>query len=104
MLQPAALVSVFLLVAVPVLLLMTIWAAVMAMRILFPERPLPFDARACRAAARRREGKAVPVRLQDILDDQRARRAPLPERHPVLDDELNPAGSSLANDLWLRRN
>lgn len=87
-------------VAVPAIILMSVWAGVTALRLLFPEEPLPSD-----PAARRRRaaggGEFVPVRLRDILEDQQARHrvgararpgGPVAEGHP------------LADDLWLRRN
>lgn len=93
----AALFVAFFAVAVPAILLMTVWAGVMAFRLLFPERTLPFDApaRRQRAAA---YGEFRPVKLRDILEDQQAQRATVarggetPEPHPLFDD------------LWLRRN
>ncbi|WP_420456495.1 hypothetical protein [Rubrivirga sp.] len=94
----------FFAVAVPAILLMAVWAGVTAFRILFPDEPLPLDpvARRRRLAAR---GESVPVRLRDIMEDERARQAtsaaervvprgtpPSPRTHPLFDD------------LWLRRN
>ncbi|MDT0631332.1 hypothetical protein RQM47_04655 [Rubrivirga sp. S365] len=93
-----AIVTGFVLVALPTVLLMAVWTVVTVLRILFPERPLPFDAAARRQRARIR-GESVPVRLRDILEDQARQPVPappadgdLPDRHP------------LADDLWLRRN
>lgn len=83
-------------VAVPAILLMAVWAGVTALRLLFPEEPLPLDP----VARRRRKterGEFVPVRLRDILDDQRARQSVAPDGHL-------PEGPPSAGDLWLRRN
>ena len=105
MLAPAAVVSAFALVAVPVVVLMGVWTAVMVFRLVFPERPLPFDAAARRAAAQRR-GEAVPVRLEDLLADQRRRAAAPRSCHPAGEADLPPALPSgrWTSDLWLRRN
>lgn len=94
-----AIVTGFVMVAVPILLLAGVWAVVTSMRILFPERPLPFDpvVRRQRAASR---GESVPVRLRDILEDEALRQTaaagdeppPAPRPHPFVED------------LWLRRN
>ncbi|MAQ93220.1 hypothetical protein B1759_07640 [Rubrivirga sp. SAORIC476] len=98
----------FFAVTIPTILLLAVWAGVTAFRILFPDEALPMDAvsRRRRLAAR---GESVPVRLRDIMDDQRARQAVgsfpvLPgdasEPRPVDRPETNP----LFADLWLRRN
>ena len=70
--QPAAIVSGFVLVAAPFVILVTVWAAVSAFRLLVPERPLPLlpDAVLLREAARQR-GEAVPVGLAEIREDLR---------------------------------
>ena len=93
-------------VAVPAIILMSVWAGVTALRLLFPEEPLPFDP----ASRRRRatlKGEFVPVRLRDILEDQQARQSVAARmarerdaagEHPLTD------GHPLADDLWLRRN
>lgn len=84
-------------VAVPVILLLSIWAGVTAWRLLFPEEPMPMDPVARRRRATDR-GAFVPVRLRDILDDQRARQSVTP------DGGLPDATHPLDADLWLRRN
>ena len=99
-----ALVTGFFLVAIPTVLIMTVWTIVTVVRILFPERPLPFDgvSRRERAAAR---GESVPVRLRDILEDQERRRLAQPVRAPRPDGEpAEPEPHPLFDDLWLRRN
>ena len=103
--------AAFFLVAFPVIVLMTIWSVVMMGRILFPERPLPFDAAARRAAARRK-GHAVPVRLADILDDQRRQRAQQAAVAETDSTEPSPTQAEAPHghehpffaDLWDRRN
>lgn len=100
----AAIIAGFFLVALPFILLMMIWTVVTMMRILFPERDLPFDGTARRERARRR-GEAVPVRFRDLVEDQRRARAPaMPERAPTGASPRPEADSPLADDLWLRRN
>ena len=98
-----ALITGFFLLAVPTIILMGVWTAVTVARILFPERPLPFDA-TVRRQRRTLRGEAVPVRLRDILEDQvlrQARRAEAPVERPS--DEA-PAPHPLFDDLWARRN
>ena len=89
-------------VAAPAILLMAVWAGVMAFRLLFPEDALPLDpaARRQRATAR---GEMVPVRLRDIIEDQEARRA-VAARAAADDGAGGPAPNPLFDDLWLRRN
>ncbi len=91
-----ALIAGFFLVALPAILLMSIWASVTAWRLLFPNEPTPMDPVARRRQATER-GAFVPVRLRDIVDDQRARQSVVAER------DL-PETPSLDSDLWLRRN
>ncbi|MGB3544233.1 hypothetical protein [Rubrivirga sp.] len=97
MLPIGALFVAFFAVAVPAILLMAIWAGVMAFRLLFPEEALPDGA----LSARERDiarGPSHRVRVRDIMEDQQARQEVasrdhgLPDRHPLFDD------------LWLRRN
>ena len=84
-------------VAVPAIILMSVWAGVTALRLLFPEDALPTDpaARRRRAAA---DGEFVPVRLRDIIEDQQARRS------VAVRAGEGPDGHPLFDDLWLRRN
>lgn len=103
MLVPAAVLPIgalavaFFAVAVPLILLVTVWAIVTVFRLLFPERPLSFPTVRRRPPAAR--GEAT-VRLRDIVEHQaRQPAAPLgstdeagSDRHPLFDD------------LWLRRN
>lgn len=87
-------------VAVPAIILMSVWAGVTALRLLFPEEPLPFDPSARRQRATQK-GEFVPVRLRDILEDQQARQAVAAR---AVRDETVPETHPLADDLWLRRN
>ena len=102
MLPPvAALVVAFFWVAVPAILLMAVWAGVTAYQLLFHDDALPH-----RPPPQRRwtgQGESVPVRLRDILEDERARRsvtAPASGDAPA----GPPAQHPLFDDLWLRRN
>ena len=97
-----ALITGLTLVAVPVLILVMVWAAVRALRILLPERPLPLV-----PVERRRptlRGQFVPVRLRDILEDQAQRRAALPQNEGEKPEASAPVTHPLFDDLWLRRN
>lgn len=80
------------LLAVPMLLLMGVWAVITAFRILMPEQPLPIDRRA------RRRGEPAPVRAREIVAEQRRRPA------PVFDAESSSESESIAESLWARRN
>lgn len=101
---PLAAISAIAIAAFPIVLLMVAWTIVTVARLVFPERALPFDA-AVRREAMRRRGRSVPVRLVDIMDDQRALATPpaMPRRAPVPEDEAS-APDPLTDDLWLRRN
>jgi hypothetical protein len=75
LLQPAAIVSGFVLVAIPVIILVVVWAAVSAFRLYFPERPLPLlpDDVLIREKARL-NGEAVAVSALDIREDLRRKK------------------------------
>ncbi|WP_412068518.1 hypothetical protein [Rubrivirga sp. IMCC43871] len=90
-------------VAVPAILLMAVWAGVTAFRILYPDDVMPFDPvdRRRRASAR---GEARPVKLRDILEDERARQAKPRQRVAPGGPPQAPGRSALTEDLWLRRN
>lgn len=79
------------LLAVPLLLLMCVWAVITAFRILMPEPPLPVDRRA------RRRGGPAPVRAREIVAEQRRRPAPAFDAAP-------PESETIAESLWARRN
>ena len=97
-----AVVTGFVMVAVPTILLMTVWTIVTVLRILFPERPLPFDPASRRRRATMR-GESVPVRLRDIMEDQA--RQPLPARRVDAEPGVDlPERDPLLEDLWRRRN
>ena len=103
-LSPEAVVSIFALVALPIVILMTVWTVVTMVRILFPERELPFDPSVQRTRARQR-GKGVRVRFRDLVEDQRHAEAPaMPETAATGASSTSEMPSALAEDLWLRRN
>ena len=95
----AALTALFF-VAVPAILLMAVWAGVTALQILFPDDALPSGPSARRRRTAR--GEAVPVRLRDILEDERARRSV--EAAAPAEGRMGPSANPLFDDLWLRRN
>lgn len=101
-----AVVTTFVIVAAPALVLMLVWSGVTAMRILFPERPLPPpDLAAEHLRQSLRTGDAVPVRVRDIVNAQRAQAAEVEAARAA-----EPGGDAPATlhpfvaDLWLRRN
>lgn len=100
----AAIVTGFVLVAVPAIILMTIWAGVTMWRLVFPDDELPFDRSAVLARAQER-GDAVPVGFTDILAQQRRQPAApvMPQRLRVGPDARG-SDAPLADDLWRRRN
>lgn len=93
-----ALFVAFFAVAIPTILLMTVWSAITMARVLFPERPLPFGPRPRRQPTF--QGRPVSVRARDIQEDQ-ARRA---LAHAEAGAESPPEVHPLFDDLWLRRN
>lgn len=98
----AAIVTAFFLVAVPAILLMTVWAAVTAYKLLFPDDALPF-APSGQRRRRMARGESVPVRFRDILEDERARQSVPAPPHDA-DGASTPPSNPLFDDLWLRRN
>ncbi|GAB5533826.1 MAG: hypothetical protein Rubg2KO_00750 [Rubricoccaceae bacterium] len=100
----AAIITGFFLIALPVIVLMTAWTVVTMVRILFPERELPYDPSARRARARQR-GQAVPVRFRDLVEDQRHAEAPAMPHRTIPDASSSvDVPNELVDDLWLRRN
>lgn len=98
-----ALVTGLVLAAVPVLILMAVWATVHSLRVLFPERPLPFEPTSRRHMALR--SGAVPARLRGGIEDPAQRPSPsVSGVEPGEPDVGAPAAHPLFADLWLRRN
>ncbi len=99
-----ALFVAFFVVAIPAILLMSVWAGVTAFRILFPDDPLPLDP-AARRRRRTARGESVPVRLRDIIEDERARQSVAGAERVVLrPGSPSPRTHPMFDDLWLRRN
>lgn len=102
----AAVLTALLAAGMLALAMVVIWAVITGLRILRPERPLPFvpdtAARRHRATAR---GKAVPVGFREIHEDLRthARSLPLPH-HDRVTDGLPHASEPWMDDLYRRRN
>lgn len=89
------------LLASPIILTMMIWGLITAVRILYPEKPLP----SLRPARSRRHGEAAPVRLRQIVADQRKRAAPvLPPRVATVEGEPDARIEQITEALWARRN
>lgn len=103
---PGALFSAFVLVAVPAIVLMVVWAVVMAFRICYPERPLPFmvDPYAERQAARAR-GEATKVGVREIREDLRRQAHTLALPYDFAHDHGSDGlPECWMDDLWARRN
>lgn len=103
----AAIFTAFAVVAFPALVIMAIWAAVSAFRILRPEAPLPFVPD--RAAERRKAteaGTSVPVGFREIHDDLRvhARRLTLPYKYRAAVGGTHHVPEPWLDDLYRRRN
>ena len=95
MLPLGAAIVAFFAVAVPAILLMTVWAGVMAFRLLFPEQGLPAHQRSNLVVT---PGRALAtVRYRDIAEDVRTHR-------PVATGGGEAEKSPWARDLWERRN
>ncbi len=92
------------LIAMPIMLVMTIWAAFTMARILFPERPLQIG-RVPRSLVQRRRRGATSVRLHDLLEEEE--RSPskpaMPASRAMTEGDQSDA-DLLWEDLWLRRN
>lgn len=84
--------------AAPLILMMAIWATIAALRILIPEAPPRRDPQ----ARARRSGVAVPVRLREIVAEQRRQAAPVLPPHA--DGEPDTRAADIADALWARRN
>lgn len=87
--------------AAPLILLMMIWAVITAVRILYPEAPLPPDS----GLRSRRRGEPAPVRLRQIVEEQRRRPAPVfPPRVATAEGQPEARAEAIAESLWARRN
>ena len=103
MTMPAAIISLLLLIAVPVIVLMTVWVVVTMGRVLFPER-----LRTHKSVVRE---QMVPgpemenrVRSKDIVEDLQRQAAHHLEEEPHFVEDARKEFEPLFGDLWLRRN
>lgn len=103
MTMPAAIISLLLLIAVPVIVLMTVWVVVTMGRVLFPER-----LRRRKTVARE---QMVPgpemenrVRSKDIVENIHRQAAHFVEEEPHFVEDARQEFEPLFGDLWLRRN
>ena len=105
LLQPAALVSGFVLVALPIILLVVVWASVSVFRLYFPEHPLPLlpDAVLLREAAWQR-GEAVPVGLAEIREEIRRAKHERLVRYHYAGSARTHVPEAWVEDLQRRRN
>ena len=103
----AAAFTAFAVVAFPALVMMVVWTAVTAMRILRPEQPLPlFADPVAQRRTKTETGVAVPVGFREIHDDLRihARALTLPYRYHAAVGGTHHVPEPWLEDLHLRRN
>lgn len=92
---------ILLLILIPTAFCMLTWVVVTAGRLLFPERPLPFDRDRLQAWPPQ-ASLEVPVAARDIRQDQQRRRQVRTYQYLGGDSEGLPA--AWHDELWLRRN
>jgi len=103
MLMPASIISLFLLIAVPVIVLMTVWAVVTLGRVLFPER-LRRRKTVAREQMVSRHEIVKRVTSKDIVEDIHRQAAHFVEEEPHFVEDARQEFEPLFGDLWLRRN
>jgi len=103
MTMPAAIISLFLLIAVPVIVLMTVWAVVMLGRVLFPER-LRTRKRVVYEQMVSGPEMVNRVRSKDIMEDIYRQAVHPVEEEPHFVEDARQEFEPLFGDLWLRRN
>gem|GEM_PF-425032 len=107
---PAAAVTAFVMLAVPLGVAVAIWAVVTMCRVILPERPLPFLPDAARERRERTaRGEAVPVGFREIYEEMpmHAGRLALPyrlDRQRVLSGLPGHVPEPWRDDLYVRRN
>jgi len=101
--MPASFPSLFLVIAVPVVVLMTVWATVMLGRVLFPKR-LKWGRREVRETPSARGERIESVRSRDIVEDLHKQTAHSVEEEPHVVEDARQEFEPLFGDLWLRRN
>ena len=103
LLMPVAFLSIPLLIALPVILLMAIWAVISLARVLYPEG-LKRRSEVEQADLIDLKKTAFPVRSRDIVDDLHRQTAHTLEEEPHLVEDARQEFEPLFGDLWLRRN
>ncbi len=101
----AAFIAGFVLIAMPVIVLMAVWASVTLWRVLFPERPLPLvrdETMARRAAVAR--GESVKVGFREIHEDMRVHTRELARPYHHAGGHSDGFPASWLEDLDRRRN
>ena len=103
MLMPASIISLFLLIAVPVVVLILVWAVVTLARVLFPK---PVRRRKRVAPRQMASGTEMVrrVRSKDIVEDIYRQAAHPVEEEPHFVEDARQEFEPLFGDLWLRRN
>ncbi len=103
MTMPAAIISLLLLIAVPVIVLMTVWAVVTLARVLFPKR-LRRRRKIARLHLVSKHEMITLVRSRDIVEDLQRQAAHHLEEEPHFVEDARQEFEPLFGDLWLRRN
>ncbi len=101
--MPAAIISLFLLIAVPVIVLMTVWAVVTLARVLFPKR-LRRRRKFARLHLVSDKEMIAQVRSRDIVETLQRQAAHPVEEEPHFVEDARQEFEPLFGDLWLRRN
>lgn len=103
---PGPLLTVLVFIAVPALFFLVVWALVAFFRLRFPERPRPLPREAVRLNRETTSpGPGVPVRLQEIREDQRrALHEQTTLRYHYASGESEGLPAAWIENLWQRRN
>ena len=101
----AAVITAFVVAALPVLIFMAIWTAVTVFRILYPERSIPIGRNgiAERQAARER-GDAVKVGFREIREDMHIHTRELSRSYDLVGGASHGIPEAWIDDLHRRRN
>lgn len=101
----SAVITAFVVAALPALIFMAVWTVVTALRIVFPERALPLfpNGIAERQAASAR-GEAVRVGFREIREDVLVRARELSRSHDLVGGCSHSIPEAWIDDLYRRRN
>lgn len=101
----SAVITAFVVAALPALIFMAVWTTVSVLRILFPERALPFlhNGVAERQAASAR-GEAIEVGFREIREDVLVRARELSRSHDLVGGCSHSIPEAWIDDLYQRRN